>query len=173
MHSFFRSALPLAIAASLAAVPAWAGSVTYQWVITDNFNLSGKPVIQLDPSTCTGMSCMTMTPTTFYQGNTATASAIVPPTNGSNPSGTFYVGYAWPNGVDRNECGFTISGGTVNADGTSTQPTSYAFIYKYTQAGTRLQPGCKSFGVSPDSQCSVVGGDCIYTASFSIETYYN
>lgn len=62
-----------------------------------------------------------MTPTSFSQGSSATASASVPlTTSGSSPIGTFYVGYAWPNGVDRNECGFTISSGTVNADGTST-----------------------------------------------------
>ncbi|RYC32827.1 hypothetical protein D3273_07030 [Lichenibacterium minor] len=172
MLSLLRSALPLALAASLVAVPARAGSVTYQWVITDNFALSGNPVTQLDPSTCTGMSCGPMTPTTFYQGSSATASASVPPTNGSSPSGTYYVGFASPNG-NRNECGFTISGGTVNADGSSARPTAYAFINKYTFAGSRLQPGCKYNGLTATPGCSTLNGTCTYTANFSIETYNN
>ncbi len=165
-----RLALPLAAAALLAAVPAWAGSVTYQWVITDNFALSGNPVTQLDPSTCTGMSCGAMTPATFYQGTSTTASATVPPTNGSSPSGTYYVGYVGGFG-GRNECGFTISGGTVNADGSSTTPTAYAFVYKYTNPGINLQPGCKFQRIVPDKTCSVIGSNCTYTAYFSIETY--
>ena len=173
MRSLLRYALPMAIIGSLTTIPAWAGSVTYQWVITDNFNLSGKPVVELDPLTCSGMSCNDMTPTSFPQGSSATATATVPPTNGSSPIGTFYVGYAWPNGVNRNECGFTISGGTVNADGTSTKPTAYAFIYKYTQAGNRLQPGCKYNTTVPSQGCSTAGGQCTYTEYFSIETYNN
>ncbi len=128
MHILVKTVLPIAIAASLAAAPARA-EVKYQWVITDNFNLSGKPVLQLDPPICSGMDCPVLTPTSFGYGSSAIASAKVPPTTtGSSPSATVYVGYAWPNGTSRNECGFTIAGGTVNADGTSTAPTAYGFI---------------------------------------------
>ena len=172
MTSSLRLALPLAVAALSTAAPAWAGSVTYNWIITDNFDLSGNPVTQLDPSTCTGMSCGPMTPTTFYQGSSATASATVPPTNGSSPSGTYYVGYTGGFG-GRNECGFTISGGTVNADGSSTAPTAYAFISKYTLAGRHLQPGCKIQVLSSNKKCSVAGSYCTYTGYFSIETFNN
>ena len=174
MHSLTRFILPLAMATSLMTGSARAG-VTYQWVMTDSFQLSGQPVLQLDPPICSGMSCPVLSSSSVYYGNTVTAAASVPPTTtGSSPSATVYLGYAWPNGVDRNECGFTISGGTVNADGTSTPPTAYGFIWKYTLAGSRLQPGCKFNGVVASSTaCGKSAKDCTYTAYFSINTYNN
>ncbi len=77
---------------------------------------------------------------------------LVQTTTGSSPSVTVRVGYAWPNGTSRNECGFAIAGGTVNADGTSTAPTAYPFICKFTLAGYRLQPGCKMYPLQESYQ---------------------
>lgn len=134
--------------------------------------MSGQPVVQLDPPICSAMNCPVLSPTSFSYGTTTMATAVVPATNGASPSATVYVGYAWPNGVNRNECDFTIAGGTVNVDGTSTAPTFYAFISKYTLAGTRLQPGCKSSRiVASPTGCAASGKNCTYNVYFSIETY--
>ena len=173
MASLSRSVLPIALAASLMAGSARAG-VIYQWVITNNFQLSGQPVVQLDPPICSGMSCPTLSSTSVPYGGSVTATATVPPTTtGSSPSATVYLGYAWPNGTNRNECGFTIAGGTVNPDGTSTKPTAYGFIWKYTLAGSRLQPGCKSIDPTVYSNCDAQGKNCTYTVNFNIQTYNN
>ena len=166
-----RSILPLALAASLMAGSARA-EVTYEWVITNNFQLNGQPVVQLDPPICSGMNCPVLSSTSVPYGGTVTATATVPPTTtGSSPSATVYLGFAWPNGVNRNECGFTISGGTVAADGTSTAPTAYPFIYKYTMVGSRVQPGCKISTPRVSPQCDSSKTKCTYTSVFSIETY--
>ena len=119
------------------------------------------------------MDCPVLTPTSFGYGTSATASAKVPPTTtGSSPSATVYVGYAWPNGTSRNECGFTIAGGTVNADGTSTAPTAYGFISKFTLAGTTVQPECKLISITATpSNCGSSTASCTYTGYFTIETY--
>ncbi len=171
MSPLSRSVLPLALAASLVAGSARA-DVVYKWIITNNFQLNGQPVLQLDPSVCSGMSCPVLSSNSVGYGGSVTATATVPPTTtGSSPSATVYLGFAWPNGTNRNECGFTIAGGTVNGDGTSTAPTAYPFIWKYTLAGYRVQPGCKISQPKVTSQCDTSGKNCTYTSFFSIETY--